>query len=206
MTAKPVARRPLGYWVLWCVILATTALAGFLISTSIKIVRESGRQDLRHADAIVVFGAAEYAGRPSPVYRARLDHGYELFLRGLAPVVITTGGAGADPKFTEGGVGRDYLMHRGVPESALIAETRGNDTAESSARVAAIMRANNMRTCLAVSDEYHVFRIRRMLGSEGVEVYLAPRADSRPHSAWLRGLAVLREALSYFLWKMHVPA
>ena len=206
MTAKPVPRRPLGYWVLWCVILATAALAGFLISTSIKIVREAGRQDLRHADAIVVFGAAEYAGRPSPVYRARLDHGYELFLRGLAPVVITTGGAGADPKFTEGGVGRDYLMHRGLPESALIAETRGNDTAESSARVAAIMRTNNMRTCLAVSDEYHVFRIRRMLGSEGVEVYLAPRPDSRPHSAWLRGLAVLREALSYFLWKMHVPA
>jgi uncharacterized SAM-binding protein YcdF (DUF218 family) len=206
MTAKPVPRRPLGYWVLWCVILATAALAGFLISTSIRIVREAGRQDLRHADAIVVFGAAEYAGRPSPVYRARLDHGYELFLRGLAPVVITTGGAGADPKFSEGGVGRDYLMHRGVPESSLIAETRGSDTAESSARVAAIMRANNMRTCLAVSDEYHVFRIHRMLGSEGIQVYLAPRPDSRPHSAGLRGLAVLREALSYFLWKMHVPA
>lgn len=206
MTAKPVARRPLGFWVLWFVILATAALAGFLISTSIKIVREAGRQDLRHVDAIVVFGAAEYAGRPSPVYRARLDHGYELFLRGLAPVVITTGGAGADPKFSEGGVGRDYLMHRGVPEYALIAETRGSDTAESSARVAAIMRANNMHTCLAVSDEYHVFRIRRMLSSEGVQVYLAPRPDSRPHSSWLRGLAVLREALSYFLWRMHVPA
>jgi uncharacterized SAM-binding protein YcdF (DUF218 family) len=206
MTAKPVARRPLGFWVLWLVILVTAALAGFLISTSIKIVREAGHQDLRRADAIVVFGAAEYSGRPSPVYRARLDHAYELFLRGLSPVVITTGGAGADPKFSEGGVGHDYLMHRGVPESALIAETRGSDTAESSTRVAAIMRANNMRTCLAVSDEYHVFRIRRMLGSEGVQVFLAPRPDSRPHSNWQRVLAVLREALSYFLWKMHIPA
>jgi len=193
MTAKPVARRPLGFWVLWLVILVTAALAGFLISTSIKIVREAGHQDLRRADAIVV-------------YRARLDHAYELFLRGLSPVVITTGGAGADPKFSEGGVGHDYLMHRGVPESALIAETRGSDTAESSTRVAAIMRANNMRTCLAVSDEYHVFRIRRMLGSEGVQVFLAPRPDSRPHSSWQRVLAVLREALSYFLWKMHIPA
>ena len=111
MTAKPVARRPLGFWVLWLVILVTAALAGFLISTSIKIVREAGHQDLRRADAIVVFGAAEYSGRPSPVYRARLDHAYELFLRGLSPVVITTGGAGADPKFSEGGVGHDYLMH-----------------------------------------------------------------------------------------------
>jgi uncharacterized SAM-binding protein YcdF (DUF218 family) len=206
MTAKPSARRPPGFWALWFVILATTALAGFLISTSFKIVREADRQDLRHADAIVVFGAAEYAGRPSPVYRARLDHAYELFLRGLAPVVITTGGAGADPKFSEGGVGHDYLMHRGLPESALIAETRGSDTAESSARVAAIMRANHMRTCLAVSDEYHVFRIRRMLGSEGIQVFVAPRPDSRPRSKWQRLLAVLREALSYFLWKMHIPA
>jgi len=206
MTAKPSARRPPGFWALWFAILATTALAGFLISTSIKIVREADRQDLRHADAIVVFGAAEYAGRPSPVYRARLDHAYELFLRGLAPVVITTGGAGADPKFSEGGVGHDYLMHRGLPESALIAETRGSDTAESSARVAAIMRANHMRTCLAVSDEYHVFRIRRMLGSEGIQVFVAPRPDSRPRTKWPRLLAVLREALSYFLWKMHIPA
>src|SRR5262249_4810359 len=206
MTAKPAVRRPLGFWVLWFVILATAVLAGFLVSTSIKIVREADRQDLRRADAIVVFGAAEYSGRPSPVYRARLDHAYDLFLRGLAPVVITTGGAGADPKFSGGGVAHDYLMHRGVPESALIADTRGSDTAESSARVAAIMRTNNMHSCLAVSDEYHVFRIRRMLGSEGVQVYLAPRPDSRPHSFFQRGLAVLREALSYLLWKMHIPA
>ena len=68
------------------------------------------------------------AGRPSPVYRARLDHAYELFKRGLAPMVITTGGAGADPKFTEGGVGRDYLSHRGIPDSSLIAETQGAAT------------------------------------------------------------------------------
>jgi len=206
MTAKPAVRRPLGFWVLWFVILATAVLAGFLVSTSIKIVREADRGNLPRADGVVVFGAAEYSGRPSPVYRARLDHAYDLFLRGLAPVVITTGGAGADPKFSEGGVGHDYLMHRGVPESALIAETRGSDTAESSARVAAIMRTNNMHSCLAVSDEYHVFRIRRMLGSEGVQVYLAPRPDSRPHSFFQRGRAVRREALSYLLWKMHIPA
>src|SRR5215467_3479290 len=130
--------------------LAFLALAGafmlFLGTTGIRIVHAAGETARQKADAIVVFGAAEYSGRPSPVYRARLDHGYELFLRGLAPVVITTGGAGADPKFSEGGVGHDYLMHRGLPESALIAETRGSDTAESSARVAAIMRANHMRT------------------------------------------------------------
>lgn len=206
MTAGQRNPRPLGFWVLWFVVLAATALVGFLLSTSVKIIRAAGRPNLRPADAIVVFGAAEYSGRPSPVYRARLDHAFDLFAQGLAPVVITTGGAGSDPQYSEGGVGHDYLMHRGIPESALIAETRGSDTAESSARVAAILRANHMRTCLAVSDEYHVFRIGRMLGNEGVQVFLAPRPDSRPHSAGERALAVLREALSYFLWKMHVPA
>jgi len=72
-------------------------------------------QEVHPADAIVVFGAAEYSGHPSPVLRARLDHALEIFHQGLAPVIITTGGAAADPKFSEGGVGHDYLMHHGVP-------------------------------------------------------------------------------------------
>ena len=81
--------------------------------------------EAKPADAIVVLGAAEYAGRPSPVFRARLDHAYELFDKKLAPVVIVSGGSGKDPTFTEGGVGRDYLMSRGIGDRHLIAETRG---------------------------------------------------------------------------------
>ncbi len=131
---------------------------------------------------MVVFGAAEYSGRPSPVLRARLDHAYDLFQRGLAPVVITTGGAGEDPQFSEGGVGHDYLMHRGIPDSKLIAETQGSDTARSAERVGVIMRANGMHSCVAVSDAYHVYRIRQLLEHEGVQVYTAPRPDSRPKS------------------------
>ena len=72
-------------------------------------MREAGVDEEHPVDAIVVFGAAEYVGHPSPVYRARLDHAYNLFERGLAPVIITTGGAGNDPHFSEGQVGRDYL-------------------------------------------------------------------------------------------------
>ena len=86
----------------------------------------------------------------------------------MAPVVITTGGSAQDPDFSEGGVGRDYLLRRGIPEQALIAETQGSDTAQSAARVANIMRANGMRSCIAVSDAYHVFRIRALLEHEGV--------------------------------------
>src|SRR5579864_5406287 len=117
-------------------ILAAVALflSLFLVITSLRIVREAGKQELHPADAIVVFGAAEYAGHPSPVLRARLEHAADLFRRGVAPVVITTGGAGGDPNFSEGGVGRDDLMRRGIPERSLIAETQGSDTAQSAVR------------------------------------------------------------------------
>src|SRR5512143_2492973 len=97
-------------------LVAVGAFLVFLGVTGIRIVRAAGETPAQRADAIVVFGAAEYAGRPSPVYRARLDHAYDLFERGIAPMVITTGGAGADPKFNEGGVGRDYLSRRGIPD------------------------------------------------------------------------------------------
>lgn len=187
------------------VVAVALSLILFLVITSLRIVREAGKQELHPADAIVVFGAAEYAGHPSPVLRARLDRAYELFKLGLAPVVITTGGAAADPSFSEGGVGRDYLMHRGIPERNLIAETLGTDTAHSAERVGVILRANGMHSCLAVSDEYHVFRIKRLLQHEKVQVYVAPRAGSRPHSRWQRMIAVLREAMSYLVWKLNIP-
>jgi uncharacterized SAM-binding protein YcdF (DUF218 family) len=193
-----------GFWLLGLVAVLAAALAVFLGATSLQIVREADRQELRPADAIVVFGAAEYAGRPSPVLRARLDHAYDLFAQHLAPVVITTGGAADDPSFSEGGVGRDYLIRRGVPERNLIAETQGSDTAQSAARLGVILRTNGMRSVLAVSDEYHVFRIRKLLEREGVQVHVAPRPNSRPQGSWRRFVAVLREATSYLLWKLHI--
>ncbi len=188
---------------LWRLLLL--AVAGVLLLffglTGMRIVRAASEAPSKKADVIAIFGAAEYAGRPSPVYRARLDHGYELFRKGMAPVVITTGGAAQDPDFSEGGVGRDYLLRRGVPEQALIAETQGSDTAQSAARVANIMRANGMHSCIAVSDAYHVFRIRALLEHEGVQVELAPRPESRPHPLWERLAAVMREAMSYLVWE-----
>lgn len=190
---------------LWLRLLILSALAvlTLLVSTAERVVRASSQQELHRADAIVVFGAAEYYGRPSPVLRARLNHAFDLYQLHLAPVIITTGGAAADPKFSEGGVGQDHLHKLGVPESALIAETQGSNTAESARRVAVIMHANGLRSCIAVSDAYHVFRIRKLLEHEGVgPVYVAPRPDSRPHSAVQRIMAVLRESTSYLLWKV----
>jgi uncharacterized SAM-binding protein YcdF (DUF218 family) len=186
-------------------LLLLLAIAGGLLLffgiTGSRIVHAAAEVPHEKADVIAIFGAAEYAGRPSPVYKARLDHGYELFQKGLAPVVITTGGSAQDPAFSEGGGGRDYLLRRGIPEQALIAETQGSDTAQSAARVANIMRANGMHSCIAVSDAYHVFRIRALLEHEGVLVELAPRPESRPHPLWERFVAVMREATSYLVWK-----
>jgi uncharacterized SAM-binding protein YcdF (DUF218 family) len=197
------AKRPLRrHGLLWLGALAAAFLI-WLAAVCAGIVRESSRQEIHPADALVVFGAAEYSGRPSPVYRARLDHAFDLFEKGVAPVVITTGGAAADPSFSEGGVGHDYLMHRGIPDSSLIAETQGSDTAQSAERIGVIMRTNHMHSCVAVSDAYHVFRIRKLLEHEGMQVYVSPRPDSRPHSLWQRGEAVLREAMSYMVWRLH---
>jgi len=198
------SQRSRSHRALLVVALLGVAFISWVATQCVGIVRAGSAQELHPADAIVVFGAAEYVGHPSPVYRARLDHAYELFQRGLAPVVITTGGSGSDPSFSEGGVGHDYLMHRGIPDSSLIAETQGSDTAQSAARVGVIMRTNHMRSCVAVSDAYHVFRIRKLLQHEGVQVYVAPRPDSRPHSAWQRMEAVLREMTSYVLWRIGV--
>ena len=170
------------WWVRLLVVVLGLVLL-LVVATSVKVVETAGKQEVQPADAIVVFGAAEYSGRPSPVWRARLDHAFALYQRGVAPVIITTGGAAADPHYSEGGVGRDYLMHRGVPERSLIAEMQGRDTSESAERVAVIMRANHLRSCVAVSDAYHVFRIRKLLEHEGIgPVYTAPRLDTRPHS------------------------
>lgn len=176
----------------------------FYCGTAIRIIRDSHKQELQQSNAIVVFGAAEYAGKPSPVLRARLDHALQLFQKGVAPVIITTGGSGADPDYSEGGVGKDYLLKRGVPEKNLIAETQGSDTAHSAERVAVILRTNHMNSCVAVSDQYHVFRIRQILEREGILTHVAPRPDSRPRGVWQRALAVLRESTSYLLWRLHL--
>jgi uncharacterized SAM-binding protein YcdF (DUF218 family) len=205
MTDAAPNQHPQMSWWLRLLVLAVAGVLLLLAVTAVQVVHTASLEEIHPADAIVVFGAAEYAGRPSPVLRARLDHALDVFHRGMAPVVITTGGAAADPTFSEGGVGRDYLMRHGIPERSLIAETQGRDTSESAVRVGVIMRANGLHSCVAVSDAYHVFRIRKLLEHEGIApVYVAPRPDSRPHSTWQREVAVLREATSYLLWRVGI--
>jgi len=188
-------------WLLWFLVLLPVCYATVMYW---RILQQAGRDEARSADAIVVFGAAEYDGRPSPVYKARLDQAAQLYHRGLAPMVIITGGSGGDPRFSEGVVGREYLKTLGIPDSQLIAETQSDDTAESARRVSNIMYVNSMHSCLAVSDGYHIFRIKQMLRREGITAYGAPRPNSRPQSFWRRQESAWHEIGSYTLWLLHI--
>ena len=174
----PLLRR----WWVGLLFLLVAGVLVFLLSTAIQIARTASLEQLHPADAIVVFGAAEYLRQTFGV--ARLG---SITLRSLSTASCARRHhrrRAADPKFSEGGVGNDYLHKRGIPENALIAETQGSDTAESAQRIAVIMRANSLHSCVAVSDAYHVFRIRKLLEYEkGRSSLCGPRPDSRPHSA-----------------------
>jgi uncharacterized SAM-binding protein YcdF (DUF218 family) len=186
--------------ILWnTVALTATALAVCLVYFSIRIERQSTRDEAQRADVILVLGAAEYRGRPSPVLRARLDHAYGLYRRGLAPRILTTGGAGGDPVFTEGGVGRSYLIGRGVPSEAIIVETEGESTVYSTALAGEIMHRMGLHSVMVVSDGYHIFRVKKMLQFRGLKVYGSPRkevARSTLQERW----NYLKQAAGYLLW------
>ncbi|MBV9671144.1 MAG: YdcF family protein [Acidobacteriales bacterium] len=188
-------------WLLGCIGIAAII---WLTITYVRVGRAAGGTPLAQSDAIVVFGAAEYAGKPSPIFRSRLDHALELWQQHWAPRIITTGGHAADVQFSEGDVGERYLISRGVPESAIIAETQASDTAESARRVSRIMRANGMQTCIAVSDGYHLFRIEQMMQREGIAVRGAPRRELHAVSGGHRFYTKLRESLSYTFWQLHL--
>jgi uncharacterized SAM-binding protein YcdF (DUF218 family) len=128
------------------------------------------------ADAIAVFGAAEYGGRPSPVYHARLDHAVTLYQRGIAPLIITFGGGSdKDSGKTEGGVGRDYLLANGVPFDKIIAETHSTDTGEQVDDLASIAQERGLQHIVLVSDNTHLFRIQELCRRAGLDVYTSPR-------------------------------
>jgi uncharacterized SAM-binding protein YcdF (DUF218 family) len=181
-------------------LVAASAWARWVV---VQINRYARMDEAAPADAIVVFGAAEYAGKPSPVYRARLNHAKDLFDRGLAPLVITMGGDGGD-RYSEGGVGRDYLMGEGVPESALIAETHSYSTSQSSRRLAVIARANGLHRLIVVSDATHLFRIHAICSADGLDVLTSPRATVVTTDSSPRDEAVLHEIVSYTLWRLHL--
>ena len=168
-----------------------------------QIDQFAGRDQAGPADAIAVFGAAEYDGRPSPVFRARLDHAAALYNRGIAPLIIALGGDGGD-QFSEGGVGREYLMSVGIPESAIIAETESRSTAEAARRLSAIARTNSFRRLVVVSDDTHLFRIHAICAANGLDVLTSPRPRVIVEGGNSDAESILHEILSYTAWRLHV--
>ncbi|HEX5282745.1 MAG TPA: YdcF family protein [Bryocella sp.] len=175
-TAK--TRRSLGARLLgWLLLVLLLVAAGWCLWVYRQIEYTAHIDNAEHADAIAVFGAAEYAGRPSPVLHARLDKAVALYDRGIAPVVITLGGGSdKDSGRTEGGVGRDYLLANGIPFDHIIAETHTFDTQEQVQKLAKIAAAHQFHTIVVVSDGTHLFRIALLCRHAGLNVYTSPRA------------------------------
>jgi len=183
-------------------LLAAFAVAEVLTAAA-DIRRQSEADEVRPADLIVVFGAAEYRGRPSPVLQARLNHALFLYLQHVAPRILTTGGAGGDPSFTEGDVGRAYLTEHGVPSEAILVEDEGATTAAETGAAAEIMRRMNLKSCVVVSDGYHIYRVKKMLEARGIEVYGSPR-PTEPHPGWRQLWLYVRQAIAYRLWRLGI--
>lgn len=204
--AQHNARRRLGTWlrVLTGVLLSLLlAAAVWCRWVYVQIETYADLDQADKADAIAVFGAAEYGGKPSPVFRARLDHAKSLYARGIAPLIITLGGPGGDG-FSEGAVGQDYLMGAGLPESGTIAETQSRNTSASVRRLAVIAHANRLNRIVIVSDRLHMFRLHEICEAAGLNVLSSPRApvptEQKPQSTD----TVFHELVTYTLWRLHL--
>ena len=156
---------------------AVTVFCLWLIST-VAVLVWSSRDEARPAQAIVVLGAAQYAGKPSPVLRARLDHALDLWNRHLASLLILTGGTGFGDTTSEAAVGRNYAKKHGVPDSAILVENEGRTTSESMRAVAGMLEVRGLQSALLVSDPFHMLRLRILAGRFGFTPYTSPTRTS----------------------------
>ena len=161
--------------------IALAIIAGLFLAwlTSATLVAIWSQRDAsRPAAAIVVLGAAQYVGRPSPVLRARLDHAIALYKNGLAPVLIFTGGTGPRDTISEAEASSIYAKRQGVPDSAIIVESAGRTSDESMRAVALMMRARGMKDAVLVSDPFHMLRLQVLARQFGITPYTSPTQTS----------------------------
>ncbi|WP_334144437.1 YdcF family protein [Rhabdothermincola sp.] len=171
----------------WTVRIALGLLAALVVYVGVTFgqVWWASRQDHRRpASAIIVMGAAQWDGRPSPVLRARLDHAAELWEQGLAGHIIVTGGKQQGDRVTQGFAGYDYLRGKGVPEEVLKVEVEGRDSYQELSASAAIVRAAGLEPeVLVVTDPYHALRASQIAHEVGLEAAVSPTASRSPLSA-----------------------
>ena len=186
--------------ILVLVVLGAVALTGY---ATYRVWAQGQRDEQRPADAIVVMGAAQYDGRPSPVFAARLEHAVELYRAGVAPRLIVTGGKQEGDRTTEAASARAYAIAHGVPHDAILVEDKSRTTLESIRGVRALLHDQGLADAVFVSDRPHMLRVLRMAADEGITAYGSPTATSPIEGDTAKGLdAVLHElgALAqYFL-------
>jgi uncharacterized SAM-binding protein YcdF (DUF218 family) len=156
-------------------VIAGVALAGY---AAYRIWDQGNRDERPAADAIVVMGAAQYDGRPSPLFAARLDHAIELFHTGVAPWLVVTGGKREGDRTTEAATARAYAIRHDVPEEAILVEDQSRTTLQSIRLVAALMADRDLETAVFVSDPSHMLRVLRMASDEGITGYGSPTRTS----------------------------
>ena len=156
---------------------AVALVAAWLIALG-AVIAWGSRDRARPSDAIVVLGAAQYWGRPSPVLRARLDHAVGLWRRRMAPRVVLTGGVGVGDTTSEAAVSRKYVIGQGIPDTAILLETTGRTTQESLRSVAALLRSRKEERVILVSDPFHMLRLDILARRFGLVPYTSPTRTS----------------------------
>jgi uncharacterized SAM-binding protein YcdF (DUF218 family) len=179
-------RRALG-GVLLAVLLAALVWAAAVVAVAVQAAHDEATA----ADAIVVLGAAQYNGRPSPVFRARLDHAATLYQRGLAPTLLVTGDVGAHDTLNEAHVGRDYLVRLGIPDEAVIPLAAGRNTVTSLEEVRQWFAGRASRRVLLVSDGFHMLRLKIIARRLGLTPYTSPAPGSPIHASMRRNRGYL---------------
>lgn len=170
-------------WLTWpvvrrVVLVLGLALVGYYVVTVIQVWRAARGDGTRPSQAIVVLGAAQYDGEPSPVYRARLDHAANLYAKGVAPTIVVTGGKLPGDRFTEASAGAAYLHTRGVSDAAIVRETTGTSSFESLAASARILQQRGVTRVLLVSDPFHSLRVRLIAEELGLDAATSPTRTS----------------------------
>jgi len=161
--------------------LSVAVVVGIALTTAYTTYRiwdQGDRDEARSADAIVVLGAAQYDGTPSRIFEARLSHAVDLWVAGVAPILIVTGGKAQGDRTTEAAAGRAYAISRGVPETAILAEDEGRTTLESLENVGRLMRAEGLTSAVFVSDRTHLLRVLRIATDERIVAWGSPTRTS----------------------------
>jgi len=192
--------------VVWVLLgLFAIVIVAYGVSIYFAVREQASRDEAQLSDCIVVLGAAQYNGRPSPVLKARLDHTVDLFNKKLAPRIITTGGYGLDKKFTEAGAAREYLVKHGVPATSIEVDPNGETTFQSVRSVKGRLQSEGVRSIIVVSDGFHLFRSKAIFAHEGILVYPSPAPGSPiENSPGARFWHSLREVLVYFVYRLGI--